>query len=221
MDPIVTDLRREVDKARETLLACLLHLSRHAEANAALHCADRVMYSPLHAKVEAAVAGISGALARTKEPNIPTLDSRSSDGPWAALCSDLDRCIHGRHWGDDCGSCGGTSTGNPHLRPNHVIGYGLRGEPIIMPDRGHKHDPAAWRLRSAPAAPETSEQSAPTDWQSIARQRERELKATGKARHAAEAALARVRAECDAIGTSTCNATTRILAALDGTEPTS
>lgn len=61
----VVDLRRELDKAREALTGCQTHLARHAEANAALHCADRVMYSPLHAKVDAAIAGIEHALKRT------------------------------------------------------------------------------------------------------------------------------------------------------------
>ncbi|MFJ4009430.1 DUF6011 domain-containing protein [Streptomyces sp. NPDC090026] len=37
-------------------------------------------------------------------------------------------------------------------------------------------------------------QAAPVDWQAIAKQRERELKAVGEAQHRAEAALARVRA---------------------------
>lgn len=150
MDPVVTDLRRELDKARETLLACLLHLSRHAEANAALHCADRVMYSPLHAKTEAAIAGITGALARTEQPNAPTLDHASPDGPWAALAADLDRCQHGRHWGDTCADCGGTSRGNPWMRPKHVIGYGVHGDEIVMPYRVDKDDPAAWRRPAAP-----------------------------------------------------------------------
>lgn len=144
-DPTITDLRRELEKARLALIAAQTHLASHAEANAALHCSDRVMYSPLHAKVTSSIMGVEQALARTDHPNAPTLDHTSSDGPWAALVADLDRCVHGRHWGDDCGSCGATSTGNPHLRPNHVIGYGLRGDPIVMPDREHKHDPAAWR----------------------------------------------------------------------------
>lgn len=147
-DPIVTDLRRELEKARDALAAAELHLARHAEMNAALHVSERVMHSPLHAKVQAAVVGIDHALARTDQPNVPTLDHASSDGPWAALVADLDRCVHGRHRGDPCGpadACNGTSAGNPHLRPNHVIGYGLRGVPIVMPDREHKHDPAAWR----------------------------------------------------------------------------
>jgi hypothetical protein len=149
-DPTVTDLRRELDKAREALKATLVHLAHHAEANAALHCANQVMYSPLHAKVYAAITGIDHALQRTEPQNMPTLDSRSADGTWAALVADLDRCQHGRHQGDPCGpadACMGTSAGNPHLRPGAVIGYGLRGDRIVMPDREHKHDPAAWRTR--------------------------------------------------------------------------
>jgi hypothetical protein len=146
-DPTITDLCRELAKAEDALSACLLHLSRHAQANAALHCSERVMYSPLHAKVDAAIAGIVHALKRTEPQNLPTLDSQSSDGVWAALVADLDRCMHGRHEGDDCGDCGGASRGNHHLRPGTVIGYGLRGDQIVMPDRDHKHDPAAWRAR--------------------------------------------------------------------------
>lgn len=145
-DPTITDLRRELEKAEDTLSGCLLHLSRHAQANAALHCAERVMYSPLHAKVEAAIAGIMHALKRTEpDSNAPTLDNRSPDGPWAALVADLDRCMHGRHQDDNCGSCpGGVSTGNPNMPPGEVVGYGLRGDLIVMPLRGDKHDPAAW-----------------------------------------------------------------------------
>lgn len=147
-DPTVTDLRRELDKARLALVDARAHLGSHAEMNAALHCATSVMYSPLHAKVSAAIAGIDHALERTEQSNLPTLDSRTPDGVWAALVADLDRCQHGRHQGDPCGpadDCQGTSSGNPHLRPGAVIGYGLRGDPIRMPDRDGKHDPAAWR----------------------------------------------------------------------------
>lgn len=152
-DPTVTDLRRELRKAEDALNGCLQHLARHAEANAALHCAERVMYSPLHAKVEAAIAGIDHALARTKQPRVPTLDHTSPDGPWGALVADLDRCVHGRHQGDPCGSCGSLSLGNPVLTPGDVIGYGLYGDPIVMPDREHKHDPAAWRRTDNPGDP--------------------------------------------------------------------
>ncbi|WP_328632044.1 hypothetical protein [Streptomyces sp. NBC_00356] len=147
-DPTITDLRRELEKARYALIDAQSHLSAHAQMNAALHCASEVFYSPLHAKVTTAISGIEHALARTDHPTPPTLDSNSGDGEWAALVADLDRCMHGRHEGDDCGSCGGRSRGNQILRPNQVIGYGLRGDRIVMPDRERKHDPAAWRDRT-------------------------------------------------------------------------
>lgn len=156
MDPIVTDLRRELEKARLALIVSQSHLAAQGEMNAALHCSTTVMHSPLHATVTGAIQQIEHALARTDQPNLSTLDGRSSDGTWAALVADLDRCQHGRHQGDPCGpdgACTGTSAGNPHLRPGQTIGYGLRGERIVMPDREHKHDPAAWRA-TGPAAPE-------------------------------------------------------------------
>jgi hypothetical protein len=152
-DPTITDLRRELEKARHALIDAQSHLAAHAHMNAALHCATEVFYSPLHAKVTAAIAGTEHALRRTDRPTVPTLDSRSGDGPWAALVADLDRCQHGRHQGDDCGSCGGHSRGNPYLRPGEVIGYGLRGGSIVMPDRDYKHDPAAWRVTPATEEP--------------------------------------------------------------------
>ncbi|MGW7636127.1 hypothetical protein [Streptomyces decoyicus] len=148
-DSTIADLRRELDKARLALADTQAHLTAHAQMNAALHCASDVFYSPLHAKVTAAIAGIDHALERTDQPNAPTLNHQSSDGPWAALVADLDRCRHGRHEGDDCGSCGSRSLGNPHLLRGHVIGYGMRGERIVRPDRDRKHDPAAWRTKSA------------------------------------------------------------------------
>jgi hypothetical protein len=100
----------------------------------------------LHAKVTAAIAGIEHALARTDRP-LPTLDSQSSDGVWAALVADLDRCAHGRHVGDPCGSCGINSHGNPHMVVGDIIGYGVHGHHIVMPDRDHKHEPGAWRIQ--------------------------------------------------------------------------
>jgi hypothetical protein len=150
----VTDLRRELEKARDALTAAELHLARHAEMNAALHVSDRVMHSPLHAKVQAAIVGIDHALARTDQPNVPTLDSRSPDGPWAALVADLDRCQHGRHQGDDCADCGGRSIGNARFEPGQPIGYDRHGRDIVVPNRADKHDPAAWRTRTAPAVGE-------------------------------------------------------------------
>lgn len=148
-DSTVTDLRRELEKAHAALAAAETHLARHAEMNAALHCSERVMYSPLHAKVTAAIHGIEHALSRTDHTNPPANDSQNSDIEWAALVADLDRCKHGRHEGDDCGdTCGTRSQGNPYFRPGDVIGYGLYGEPIVMPTRDDKHDPAAWRPNS-------------------------------------------------------------------------
>lgn len=161
-DPTITDLRRELEKARAALIAAQTHLTAHAEMNAALHLAsDRVMYSPLHARVTSAIQGIEQALERTDHPRLPTLDHASPDGPWAALAADLDRCVHGRHEGDDCGSCGGTSRGNHRMRSGLVIGQDRHGNHIVMPDRAHKHDPAAWRTGPAsvaPMAPEGTDQ---------------------------------------------------------------
>ena len=151
-DPTITDLRRELEKAQIALIAALKHLGAHAEMNAALHCAERVMYSPLHAKIESTIDGIDHALARTEKPVTETLAGRSlaDTAGLVKILTDLDRCQHGRHQGDPCGpadDCTGTSAGNPHLRPGATIGYGLRGDRIVMPDRDYKHDPAAWRVR--------------------------------------------------------------------------
>ncbi|WP_282790865.1 hypothetical protein [Streptomyces sp. CC224B] len=79
-DSTITDLRRELEKARLALMDAQSHLSAHAQMNAALHCATEIFYSPLHAKVTAAIAGIEHALARTDRPHLPTVDSRSSTG---------------------------------------------------------------------------------------------------------------------------------------------
>lgn len=62
----IADLRRELEKARIVLIASQSHLAAHAEANAALHCATHVMYSPLHAQVTAAISQIEHALLRTQ-----------------------------------------------------------------------------------------------------------------------------------------------------------
>jgi hypothetical protein len=155
VNPVVIDLRRELEKARHALIDAQSHLASHAEMNAALHCATTVLYSPLHARVTSTIQGIEGALLRTDQPNTPTLDSRSPEGPWATLAADLDRCMHGRHQDDDCGSCGGTSRGNPYFKTGTIIGYSRHGHPITVPDRSRKHDPAAW---CRPAAPEGASQ---------------------------------------------------------------
>jgi hypothetical protein len=143
----ITDLRRELEKARAALIGAQTHLSAHAHMNAALHCATEVFHSPLHAKVTAAIAGIEHALDRTAqtEPTTPFARSLADTQALVKILTDLDRCLHGRHQGDDCGSCGGTSRGNHHMRTGTVIGYDLHGNHIVMPDRDHKHDPANWR----------------------------------------------------------------------------
>lgn len=60
---------------------------------------------------------------------------------------DLDRNEHGRHEGDaDVGDPSGVSIGNPHIRPGQVFAYSIAGDrrPYVMPERGRRHDPAAW-----------------------------------------------------------------------------
>ena len=64
----IDDMLRELAKARDALAAAQMHLARHAEANAALHCSERVMYSPLHARVTSAITGIDQAIQRAETP---------------------------------------------------------------------------------------------------------------------------------------------------------
>lgn len=119
-DPTITDLRRELEKAQVALIAALKHLGAHAEMNAALHCADRVMYSPLHAKIENAIGGIDHAMARTQPAATAQALAPRDAAEFVKILTDLDRCQHGRHAGDPCGpadACNGTSVGNPHQRP--------------------------------------------------------------------------------------------------------
>jgi hypothetical protein len=64
----------------------------------------------------------------------------------AGILADLDRCEHGRHEGDDCtftGGCGGPSKGNPLMREDRTIGFGLDGHPITVPLRGE-----SWAART-------------------------------------------------------------------------
>lgn len=92
---------------------------------------------------------------------------------WYTIASNLDRCEHGRHEGDVCSSCGGPSKGNPlvvaavtrdvswdPMDDGSVelaiangptlsvqagqVGYGLSGEPMVLPERERRNDPAAW-----------------------------------------------------------------------------
>lgn len=148
-DPVITDLRRELEKARLALIDAQSHLSAHAHMNAALHCATEVFFSPLHAKVTSAIAGIDHALTRTQSAVTETALMPPDAAKLIGILTDLDRCMHGRHQGDDCGSCDGPSRGNPHMRTGRVIGYGLRADEIVMPPPEAKHDPAAWRRARA------------------------------------------------------------------------
>ncbi|MEY9876612.1 hypothetical protein ABH931_006122 [Streptacidiphilus sp. MAP12-33] len=146
----IADLRRELEKARIVLIGAQTHLAHHAEANAALHCATTVLYSPLHAQVTAAIGQIEHALQRT-EPDISTADPQPWVAAWAleelgGILLDLDRCQHGRHPADPCADCGGMSKGNPNLKPGQVIGYTVHGDQIVMPVPGmDRHDPRSWR----------------------------------------------------------------------------
>lgn len=66
------------------------------------------------------------------------------------MLSDLDRCMHGRHEGDNCFSCeGGWSKGNPNIRPGQVLGYGLSGmTQYVMPPREKRHEAENWVRRA-------------------------------------------------------------------------
>lgn len=147
----IADLRRELEKARITLISAQTYLAHHAEANAALHCAPSVLYSPLHAQVTASIGQIEHALARTEAAYV----TAASEKPWVAaqaleqlgrILLDLDRCQHGRHPADPCGDCGGMSKGNPNIKPGQVIGYTVGADQIVMPVPGlDRHDPRSWR----------------------------------------------------------------------------
>ncbi|MCU1617395.1 MAG: hypothetical protein JWO98_4935 [Frankiales bacterium] len=146
-DPVITDLRRELEKARLALIDSQSHLAAHAESNAALHCATTVMYSPLHAKVTAAIGQIEHALTRT-EPNEDQAEDYTTR-LIAGVLADLDRCDHGRHAADPCGSCGGQSAGNQLLPPGRHIGHGVHANPIYVPQPADRWKPEAWRTPPA------------------------------------------------------------------------
>lgn len=66
---------------------------------------------------------------------------------FATMVADLDRNEHGRHEGDIDGSA--PSQGNPRLQTGDVLGYSLGGAwRYVMPERGKRHDPDAWRVRN-------------------------------------------------------------------------
>lgn len=142
---LILDLHRELEKARLALIAAQSHLASHAEANAALHCATTVMYSPLHGVVTNAIHQLDQALTRSGDAISPDL-SDSTCRLLAAVMFDLDRCEHGRHASDDCGSCpGDRSVGNLFAPPGMRIGTGLYAIPIVMPPVDKRADVNAWR----------------------------------------------------------------------------
>ena len=49
--------------------------------------------------------------------------------------------------GLDVGDPTGVSQGNPRLHAGDVLGYDIGGRPYVMPERGKRHDPAAWGAR--------------------------------------------------------------------------
>lgn len=63
-----------------------------------------------------------------------------------AIVADLDRNPNGRHEGDaDVDDPTGVSQGNPKFTTGDVVGYQLGGKPYLMPPRGKRSDPQAWR----------------------------------------------------------------------------
>ena len=61
------NVRREIQKAKDVLEDCQEHLEYVAKANAKLHLADEVFYSPLHAKVRGIINGLNILLATENE----------------------------------------------------------------------------------------------------------------------------------------------------------
>lgn len=70
---------------------------------------------------------------------------------WATIAEDLDRCEHGRHEGDVCGSCNGRSVGNK-LIGHGPIGHTMGGSHIFSPPRSIRHDPDAWLVGGGPCS---------------------------------------------------------------------
>lgn len=114
-----------------------------SDGHAALHWLGRWPLTTPHPEGMASIEGIHGHGGATR---IVPVGKQHTDDEWAiSLLSDLDRCQHGRHHGDECGSCGTYSLGNPYFRPGEIIGYGRYGDPIVMPERDRKYNEQAWR----------------------------------------------------------------------------
>ena len=65
---------------------------------------------------------------------------------FAQLLGSFDRCEHGRHKRDNCWGCpDGQSTGNLIIPPGTVIGHGVRGVEIVVPQPDERlEDPNVW-----------------------------------------------------------------------------
>lgn len=61
------DALRELEKIEDALSWAEKHFEKTSEANAALHCSPKVMYSPLAGKVSAALSSIELVRARISE----------------------------------------------------------------------------------------------------------------------------------------------------------
>lgn len=61
------DALRELTKIEDALAWAERHFEKVSEANAALHCNDRVMYSPLAGKISAALSSVELVRARVSE----------------------------------------------------------------------------------------------------------------------------------------------------------
>ncbi|MFI0406616.1 hypothetical protein [Actinomadura sp. 3N508] len=167
------DVVRELDKVTHALAWTRKHLTSTNEANAALHIADTVLYSPLTQAVTRATESVAKIRAHLEtlaedEPRgdrdacgtVSGDDTAAADPArarsFADMWTDLDRCPHGRHEGDTCtgwtgpgvyqGGCeGGVSLGNPHIQTGSHVGFDYTAQPYVMPERARRHDPEAWR----------------------------------------------------------------------------
>ncbi len=63
------------------------------------------------------------------------------------ILDDLDRCQHGRHEKDNCGTCDrtGGNKGNPRLAEDRIIGYDIRGNPYRVPETGTWEPAEKWK----------------------------------------------------------------------------
>ncbi|AEM88995.1 hypothetical protein [Streptomyces violaceusniger] len=85
--------------------------------------------------------------------NLATVDPDGVTRSLAVIVQSLDRCRHGRHVVDPCGSCpNGLSEGNPHLKPGQKVGYDVHGETLYVPGPDHLSDARAWRTLPKDAA---------------------------------------------------------------------